>query len=54
MTLPKGDLKRDELVDEDGKIKHTFANIDRVDERTFRITLDDPEELTSSPEVASQ
>lgn len=52
--LPKDDLDRDGLVDENGEIEHTFGNIDRVDERTFRVELVDPEELSSSPEDGSQ
>lgn len=45
MTLPKGDLDRDGLVDENGEIRKTLVNIDRIGEREFVIELADPDEM---------
>lgn len=46
VTLPKGDLRRDGLVDEDeGEVKKTLVNIDRTGEREFRVKLVDPEKM---------
>ena len=45
VTLPKDDLGRDGLLDEDGEIKDAHLAIDRVGEGEYRIKTVDPDEF---------
>lgn len=44
VTLPKGDLERDGLVDENGEVEPSQVAVDRVGEGEYKIQVLDPDE----------
>lgn len=44
VTLPKDDLRRDGLIDEDGEIREAFVEVDRTDEGEYLLRAVDPDE----------
>ena len=43
VMIPKDDLRRDGMVDDDGEIKDAHITVDRVDDGEYRIKAVDPD-----------